>query len=277
MQLFSIPNVIAQVGCCAGLPTKTLLVLLVGTALQQQPFFDDSTTPTTSLESLSQSQLSIVEVIKVYGKLAGRSCYGQLAPVGSSCQLTRSDLDTKLFGVSFHDVGTALTTAKLSRDAFQYRLQQQDQLEFGWPLKPFGVAGSPSLVKTATMNKGVEARIYNQLLERNHLYNPHNPTSPLPSSLRPQLNQILQQQGIDPNTVDAIYRRFLGTDRKATTTTSSSTTTTLSTSLTREQLDKTLFAQQEELDFYEFLEFLGVDNISWTVPGEDTLPFKDDV
>ena len=37
----------------------------------------------------------ILEVIKVYGRMAGHQCYGKSAPKGSSCQLMMQDMKEK--------------------------------------------------------------------------------------------------------------------------------------------------------------------------------------
>lgn len=249
---------------CATFPTTTLsLLLLLETAtVQPPPLLLQHVQQHESLMSMYPSllaetttttadRLSIVQVIQVYGRLASRDCYGLLAPVGSSCQLTRWGLYSKLRLVD-RDSG-------INRDEFERVVQEQS---FGWPLKPFGVAGSSSVTKTATMNKGVETRIYNQLLERYQLYNPHNPASPLPTSLRPQLDDILQSQDVDAYTIDAIYDRLVRSD----TTTSAAGA---SRTLTREQLDQLLFSKQDALDFYEFVDLLGVDNISWNAANSE--------
>jgi len=45
----------------------------------------------------TRKTIPVVEVVKVFGKLAGSECYGRKSPPGSSCQITRRE-----FEKSFH-------------------------------------------------------------------------------------------------------------------------------------------------------------------------------
>ena len=188
--------------------------------------------------------LPILEVVKVYGKLAGSSCYGRVAPVGSSCQVSATELIQSL---GFSEHGTVL----LDRDQFADRLEE---MPFRWPLKPFGI--DKSLDKTALMNKGAETALYMQQLESAGLYDPRNPTGPLPTSLRPHLNARLQQQGLERSTVDRIYDLIAaGGDSKKVVTAQSVTDNLFGAGASRKQ--------DGMLDYYEFVHLLGTESISW--------------
>ena len=119
--------------------------------------------------------LPVVEVVKVYGRLAGPTCYGMTAPPASSCQIQRQDLLQKLNLLD--DDGNAETARSIqSRKEWGITLEQ---LDFQWPLKPYGV--DKSLSKTAVMNKGAETRVFMDELEARGLYDRRNPTGPLPT------------------------------------------------------------------------------------------------
>lgn len=134
----------------------------------------------------SSTNVPILEVVKVYGKLAGSICYGKTAPQGSSCQIRLKDLPT----------------TQVSREEFASQLQL---MEFQWPLKPYGI-NDKTLVKTAVVNKGAETYVFMSELESRKLYDARNPAGPLPTSLRPALNKQLQTEGIlDARAIDLAY------------------------------------------------------------------------
>ena len=176
----------------------------------------------------------ILEVIKVYGRMAGHQCYGKSAPKGSSCQLMMQDMKEKFQLDEQHSL--------ISRSEFGERL---DRLNFEWPLKPYGVESS--LAKTVSMNKGAETRIFMDQLESRGLYDRRNPTGPLPTSLRPQLNQLLQKEPLDPATVDRVYESFVN---------DGSSTQDLT-------FDRAKSLLQDGMDYYGFLELVGKTSISW--------------
>jgi hypothetical protein len=176
----------------------------------------------------------VIEVIKVYGKMAGPECYGKIAPKGSSCQITLQDVER-----TFHlDKKTATST--LTLEEFQAEI---DRADFQWPLKPYGI--EKSLSKTATMNKGAETRVFMEELEARGLYDKRNPAGPLPTSLRPQLNSILQREGTDARTVENVFGALGGSagELKAT------------------QLRETF--SSKAIDYYDFIALIGKDAISW--------------
>ena len=173
------------------IPTR-IVALGVALATGIQPL--DTNTPYSS--NYSSDNIPILEVVKIYGKLAGPECYGKQAPKHSSCQINLNTLNQRLSNE--HD-----TASTPSKEVFR---QQLSTMEFSWPLKPFGVDKSPSLSKTAVMNKGAETMVFMQELESRNLYDPRNPTGPLPTSLRPNLNKALQIEGIvDPRAIDRTY------------------------------------------------------------------------
>jgi hypothetical protein len=212
--------------------------------------------PETTLFPQNGNNVSVLEVVKVYGKLAGSECYGKQAPKGSSCQIKPSDLQQALSSSSAaltpsEVTSTSNTMVVISRDEFAARLERMD---FRWPLKPFGIEGSPSLAKTAVMNKGAETRVFMEELEARGLYDPRNPAGPLPTSLRPALNQKLQAEGIlDPRAIDRTYEALI----------------------LRVEIIPTaeIFGGNEGkgdggatagfIDYYEFLKIFGPNSISW--------------
>jgi hypothetical protein len=130
-------------------------------------------------------------------------------------------------------------TKSLTRESFR---EQLNIIDFQWPLKPYGV--DKSLSKTATMNKGAETRVYMEELESRGLYDRRNPTGPLPTSLRPQLNAALQREGISARTADIIFDALGGTNGR----------------LEAEQIS-VIFSHN--LDYYGFLDLLGKDSVIW--------------
>ena len=60
------------------------------------------------------------------------------------------------------------------------------------------------------MNKSAETAIFMAELEKRGLYDPRNPAGPLPTSLRPLLNQKVGGDGVDPRVARAAYRALSG-------------------------------------------------------------------
>ncbi|CAB9520682.1 expressed unknown protein [Seminavis robusta] len=180
-------------------------------------------------------EIPVLEVVKVYGRIAGPECYGMKAPSGSSCQVQLSDFKRAL--------GLLDQGKYVQRDEFATRL---DGLEFQWPLKPYGV--DKSLSKTAVMNKGAETRVYMEELEGRGLYDRRNPTGPLPSSLRPAMNRAIQAEGLDKRAVDLVFRSFSSGSRDGT--------------LSTEQIDR-IFQGRDEMDYYDYLKIVGTDSVRW--------------
>lgn len=179
--------------------------------------------------------IPVLEVIKVYGHLASTECFGAKAPPGSSCQLSLSYLTKEL--------GLVEAETSISLNDFGQTVQQT---KFQWPLKPFGI--DKSLTKTATMNKGAETRVYMEELEKRGLYDKRNPTGPLPTSLRPKLNQELETEELDPVVVQQVYAALNGGDKGA--------------DLTIQRLQQA-FQGQDALDYYSFLDLIGKGYIIW--------------
>jgi len=119
-------------------------------------------------------------------------------------------------------------------------------MEFKWPLKPYGI-NEQTLTKTAVMNKGAETRVFMEELESRSLYDPRNPTGPLPTSLRPAMNRQLQKEGIlDGRAIDMAYEALFGT------------TDGSGGGLLSGEAEGTEF-----LDYYDFLKKIGPNAISW--------------
>ena len=219
-------------------------ILALGVALALQP----QTLDTPFSEDYSSDNVPIIEVVKVYGKLAGSECYGKQAPKGSSCQINLKDLEQRLSGADASDTAASAP----SKQVFETKLKT---MEFLWPLKPFGVDKSPSLVKTAVMNKGAETMVFMQELEARGLYDPRNPTGPLPTSLRPSLNKALQAEGIiDQRAIDRTYEVLFGVSdgRQAGIFLEGAITGQGNGPLT-----------DGFLDYYDFLKLFGPNSITW--------------
>ena len=152
-------------------------------------------------EALVPSTIPVVELIRIYGRLAGKQCFGKEVPqaAGASCQLTLDGATRAL--------GLGGGTRALSEDAFIARL---GEMHFAWPLKPWGTARSVSNQKTATMNKSAETAVYMRELEQRALYDKRNPTGPLPTSLRPTLDAQMQLEPVDPTAARVCYRALAG-------------------------------------------------------------------
>ncbi|EEC43510.1 predicted protein [Phaeodactylum tricornutum CCAP 1055/1] len=186
----------------------------------------------SELSSNAAPPVPVLEVIKVYGRLASASCFGKTAPPGSSCQVTSDEMKDKL--------GLTDSSTILNRDEFGKRLSS---LSFQWPLKPYGV--DKGLEKTVMMNKGAETSVYMEELEVKGLYDRRNPTGPLPTSLRSKLNVLLQEENLDPNVVN-IYFAALSTRKE----------------LTAADIDA-LFLRKAALDYYDFIQLVGASNVVW--------------
>ena len=222
------------------LPTR-IVALGVAVATGIQPLDTSTPYPTNH----SSDNIPILEVVKIYGKLAGPECYGKQAPNHSSCQINLNTLNQRLS--NGHD-----TSATPSKEVFE---QQLNTMEFLWPLKPFGVDKSPSLSKTAVMNKGAETIVFMQELEARKLYDPRNPTGPLPTSLRPNLNKALQIEGIvDPRAIDRTYQVLYG---------ESITSTSQEGILSEGTSSSSGPFADGFLDYYDFLKLFGPNSITW--------------
>lgn len=200
-------------------------------------------------ENYNANNVPVLEVVKVYGKLAGSDCYGKQAPKGSSCQINLNDLKKRL--VIDPDNNASDSISYLSKDDFEAKLKT---MEFCWPLKPFGVDQSASLAKTAIMNKGAETMVFMQELESRGLYDPRNPTGPLPTSLRPTLNKILQSEGIvDQRAIDRAYEVLFGSVEGG-----QKGILLGGGGVQAQDTPTTIY-----LDYYEFLKVFGPNSISW--------------
>jgi hypothetical protein len=93
---------------------------------------------------IATSPVPVMDVLQVYGRLAGPECFGKTVPpsAGASCQLTAERIRE---------------TIGDSEAGFEARLAA---LPFRWPLKPYGTAASPSNVKTVAINKNAETAVY---------------------------------------------------------------------------------------------------------------------
>lgn len=194
-------------------------------------------TSSLAVAPVQVQEIPVLEIVKVYGKLAGPECYGMRAPPGSSCQIRRQEFE-KVFQLEDQ-------ASKISRDEFSSKLEQ---LDFQWPLKPYGIDKSKSLGKTAVMNKGAETRVFMDELESRGLFDRRNPTGPLPTSLRPALNKKLQEEGLDARAVELVYGAFTAGSREK--------------GLYAEQVRR-IFPPDDQLDYYEFLRVIGTDAITW--------------
>lgn len=132
-------------------------------------------------------------------------------------------------------------------------IQQLEAASFQWPLKPFGVDKNKSLAKTASTNKSAETKVYMGLLGERHLFNPRDPTGPLPTSLRPKLNAMLQQDGVDERTAKRVFEALVETKGGG----GRGSIATLSVEALKQQLEI------QPLDYYSFLDLLGTPSIVW--------------
>ena len=146
--------------------------------------------------------IQILELIKIYGRLAGSDCFGASVPAasGASCQLGGKVLQTAVGGSG---------GGQWSEAQFVEWLGEQP---FRWPLKPWGAARSPSNAKTVVMNKSAETGVFMGELERRGMYDPRNPTGPLPTSLRPRLNAAIGAEPIDPTASRLVFRALAGAE-----------------------------------------------------------------
>ena len=140
---------------------------------------------------VATSPVPAMDVLQVYGRLAGPECFGKTVPAaaGASCQLTAERIRE--------------TIGDVNEASFEARLAA---LPFRWPLKPYGTAASPSNVKTVAINKNAETAVYMRELEQRRLYNRNDPTGPLPTSLRPALDAQLSRESINPEASKLAFR-----------------------------------------------------------------------
>lgn len=186
----------------------------------------------------------VLEIIKAYGTLASSDCFGSKAPPGASCQLPLATLEKEL-GLAMSEDTTIHDSAQegITFDEFNASLQN---LNFQWPLKPYGINNGESLKKTTIMNKGAETRVYMDELEERGLYDRRNPTGPLPTSLRPQLNKVLKAEGIDPRVSKLIFQALGG-----------------GKSLLTKQTLESVYGDADTMDYYGFLNLIGKEQVSW--------------
>lgn len=200
---------------------------------------------TMTIQQQTIDTIPVLEVLKVYGKLAGPDCYGKKAPQGSSCQIRLQDLEQTFLSLDTNESNGATTANKrtiVSREEFESKLER---IEFQWPLKPYGI-NEKTLTKTSVMNKGAETRVFMEELESRALYDSRNPTGPLPTSLRPVLNRHLQSEGIlDARAIDLAYEALFGGSG--------------------DDNGRGLLMGEETkfIDYYDFLKLIGPNSISW--------------
>ena len=139
---------------------------------------------------VATSPVPVLDVLQVYGRLAGPECFGKTVPpsAGASCQLTAERIRE---------------TIGDSEAGFEARIAE---MPFRWPLKPYGTAASPSNFKTVAINKNAETAVYMSELEQRRLYNRNDPTGPLPTSLRPVLDAQLSREPISPEASKLAFR-----------------------------------------------------------------------
>ena len=200
----------------------------------------------------------IIEVIKVYGKLAESDCFGKLAPAASSCQAPFAAVEKTVFG--------APPATDISSEEFQQAIASR---AFRWPLKPWGAATAPASAraKTATMNKGAETAVFMSELESRGLYDPRDPLGPLPTTQRAALNRVLDADGVDGSAADAVFRAMargeprltraaleaVFRDAEAATADGDGTT----------GASRAAAAAPPVLDYYSFLSLIGRQNVIW--------------
>lgn len=219
--------------------SQSLAVSVLATILNTSTLNGGQSTP-----PIINQPIPVLEVIKIYGKLAGPECYGMKAPSGTSCQANLQDVEKKL---GLYNNNNGEDNLNLSKEKFLEILNEQ---EFKWPLKPYGI--EKSLTKTVTMNKSAETKVFMDELENRGLYDKRNPTGPLPTSLRPKLNKLLQDEQVDPDASNVVFEKLSGR----------------SDTLKSSQL-KGVFSGDDDdnndnyLDYYGFLELIGKESIKW--------------
>ena len=67
-------------------------------------------------------------------------------------------------------------------------------------------------MKTAAINKNAETAVYMRQLEQRRLYNRNDPTGPLPTSLRPALDDQLSCEPISPAASRLAFRALRDAD-----------------------------------------------------------------
>mmetsp|Transcript_9375 Transcript_9375/g.14022 ORF Transcript_9375/g.14022 Transcript_9375/m.14022 type:complete len:189 (+) Transcript_9375:204-770(+) len=187
--------------------------------------------------------------------MAGPTCFGKVAPKGSSCQITASELKKEL-GISTSSSSSGEDRVRITKEEISDALEA---LPFQWPLKPYGRDKSSD--KTAVINKGAETYLYMDQLESRGLYDRRNPTGPLPTSLRPQLNGILQKEGLKGVTVDRMFEILSSNG--------SGSDSDGDRYVTNESIENLpMFRDEDGLrkdsaDYFDFVRLLGSDSISW--------------
>jgi len=96
------------------------------------------------------------------------------------------------------------------------------------------------------MNKGAETATYMSELERRGLYDRRNPAGPLPTSLRPKLNELLKREGIDDVASERTFRALSGGRGE----------------MTAETVEEA-YGGKDALDYYSFVELIGKENVEW--------------
>ncbi|VEU34743.1 unnamed protein product [Pseudo-nitzschia multistriata] len=232
----------AALGLVLSLTASPSTTIPVATTSEVTQTILSSESHTTTIRPQTVENVPVLEILKVYGKLAGPNCYGKKAPPGSSCQIRLRDLE-QAFSPLETDGSNANTaenpSSVISREEFASKLER---MEFQWPLKPYGI-NEKSLTKTAIMNKGAETRVFMEELESREMYDPRNPAGPLPTSLRPALNRELEREGIrDARAIDLAYEALIGSGE--------------SKGMLRAE-------QTEYIDYYDFLKRIGPNSITW--------------
>lgn len=93
-------------------------------------------------------------------------------------------------------------------------------------------------------------------LEKRGLYDRRNPTGPLPTNMRPEMNAALDGEGVGEEAVEVVFDALVGDAMGG------ARSARGGRLLTVEELVRT-FGGRDAIDYYGFLELVGDSHIQW--------------
>lgn len=186
--------------------------------------------------------VEVLDVLNLYGRLAGSGCFGRTAPAGLSCQLGMEDFDRVVFrGAAAVDEGSF--TAALRATAPR------------WPLRP---AVPPQ--QTALASRLAELRVLKDAAFNRFSTPGYNPSD---RELPVAVATALASEELPMAAVHLVFVRLAGSGR-------SSAELPRGAGLTREGVASMLASLEgRALDWYSFLDLLGRQWVTWPAQAVD--------
>jgi len=137
----------------------------------------------------SSTALEVLDVIKMFGRMANPSCFGSVAK-HASCTIDTSSLGKQLFAQP------SSSSSKMTKEELKTKV---NEMAFEWPLKPYGT--KEERVKTATLNKPAELNEWKNQAKIKNLGDPFY----LNGKDRDRLNAAVGFDNVSDEALDALF------------------------------------------------------------------------